>query len=314
MANKRIGWLVTTFSCFLSLPIQGIAGPACADASGTYTDTLGEFIQLSQDSGGNITGGFASSGGNTCPPAQAPRYNLQGSYTGDGNFTVVGTATTQVSGCPTTITFKGSISGGGCDDVSISFTNNLGGIGFGAWTEACQVPPNETTTWKGWAPGQPTVGAFRGTMNPMSFNFGGRTWQETFPQGGFDSCWFNNTGGIPFFSPQASSPSTLAATDNNSYEDDVGDANGNKNLPSNTIAYYRRAGRAPCSYGGVQSMIIACDTYSSVYQKNTLSINIGTTTYSVSRGAVSSPVIVIGTSQPSDEAEVTIIAFAAVTQ
>jgi hypothetical protein len=151
---------------------------------------------------------------------------------------------------------------------------------------------------------EPLVAVFEATLqSPFShsFNFGGRTILETFPQGGKDDCWFENQTTYRKFTPKAHAAHVIAPDAGNRYPDHVGPEEGDSGHEADKlIAFYRQHNRTPCSFTAVQKMTLDCSSGGqTVYNPNgnELVITIGDSTIKVWRSGVPSPEKAWGTSK-----------------
>jgi hypothetical protein len=258
--------------------VQNAFAQACADTSGTWQDTAGGLWVLAQSPNQSIAGGYVVGGtGGSCPSSIAPRYQLSGSYTGNGQFKVTGTATTTVTGCATSISASGQLKQPGCNNASITWSNSSGGFGVQAWSAACTLPSGEATpVFAGWS--DETVGQWNTALLPLSYNFGGRTVTETAGGVGSDLCEFSGSAVKPY--TQISGGTwTIPDDGTNVYGPDLVGRAGIQ------VWYYRAHGRAPCTSTIYQTMIIACSSGSPSYITNTLTYTVGYTTVTSTRAA-----------------------------
>ena len=301
----RSTWAALSAGTVMLVGIRGAHAQACADVSGNWVDGSGGAWSLNQQNpGGSITAAFSSAAISTCPATGG--YGGSGSYSGSGGFHItVGLPGTPPAGCPRTINLTGTVKQPGCDHASISWTNDLGGIGVGSMTQACIVPPtpSETTVFKNWdlVHSAPTVSNFDATLNnPMplhvpAFNFGGRKVQEIFWQNSVDACHFTGSRYVTF-NAHAAGPFVMGSGDQNGYTDRVGIED------TNIILYYRAVGRVPCGFASYQKMEIDCSSGMQVYATNLLTNAIWDATVSNSRAGVGSGELKWGTTVQQYEA------------
>jgi hypothetical protein len=141
-------------------------------------------------------------------------------------------------------------------------------------TKPCDMPsgtPNETTaSTEYWDPGTTGGAAWNQTLQPTTFNFGGRYVTEESPGDGTDSCHFplsthdplvRVTGGI--WNVDATS---VWGSDYVGYNEDA-------------VHYYRANGATPCGARFQQKMYIGCSDspYSRTYITNDLGSDITNT-------------------------------------
>jgi hypothetical protein len=144
-------------------------------------------------------------------------------------------------------------------------------------TKPCDLPTGETTAGVGWNATEWGAGAWNQTLQPTSFNFGGRNVTEQDPGGGGpDSCWFSGSSYDPFISigaPPSFDPSyTWLVTPDNVWGTDwVG-------YIAAAITYYQAdpLESLPCSTSFPQQMVIDCSDSPTTrtYVTNTLGAEI----------------------------------------
>lgn len=145
----------------------------------------------------------------------------------------------------------------------------------------CTKPTGETTSSSGWADlqGYYTIANFTQTLSPSTVSFSGRSVEEFDGGGGTDDCW---TPQSPYAKADhvTPAPNPWSVDSNNTWgPDQVGF------VPS-PIAYYRAAGRAPCTVTVTQRMAISCGVSNLTYKFNTMVITIGTNSISITRDGV----------------------------
>jgi hypothetical protein len=278
----------------LSYVVAGIhdalALEACAtvsnSASAPWTDSaLGTFI-LNQSASGVITGTLTTTGGtaNLCPNngnynGATHTYTVTGTFLGNGKFSLQA-QTPDTQSCSATVSITGALSGLGCQNSTNSWSDSDSYSGNSTWYRICYAPSGETTpaftSWGGADGTQPTIANFHQNLLPTSYNWGGRFVNETFPQGGVDSCYFQGSS-----IPEQNTRPGLAVPINSGlgYYDAVG-------ATTNTVNYYRQHGKAPCSFQYQQQMTIDCQPQNYPYIANPLFIGIGLTTVTDSRNDV----------------------------
>jgi hypothetical protein len=251
----------------------------------------GSFI-LNQNSNGIVDGGLQNAG--PCPD----NYNTTGVMNNQGGFSL--TSNDEVSpslGCAQTLNMSGTVNGGaacptenngncGCTVASGTWNNSSGLNGSFSMSHGCFVPSGETNqVFKQWA--EVTNGStvneaavFQLQLSPLTFNWGGRTVSETFPQPAVDGCWFPGSA-VPKLTTIATKSVTVDS--NAIYTDSIGPVIGST---YNAVAYYRNKGRTPCSLTTQQVMVIDCPNppANPTYATNTQIDTIGPRLLTVSRG------------------------------
>lgn len=259
------------------------AAPACASMAtggmGNWAASIFSFT-ISQSGSGSVktlTGTGTSTSAyfrtnfvNPCPAGT--QYNLN-SFS--STYTISGSAAGQVtinaalvgnnSLCYPTFTMAGSLAQPGCDSLNNATINVGQGNAPISFTHACYVPSSETPSvllnW-GAGVGYTDVAVFQTSLQSTSFDWGGRTIAETFPQGGTDSCYFSGSIYTPM-QPVAAAPSVLNSGTPSSYQDQIG-------MADQAAAYYRATGHSPCGLSATQVMVIACDSGNMPYMTNAL--------------------------------------------
>jgi hypothetical protein len=244
---------------------------SCASAAGNWTDNFGFRWNLSQNSAGQISGTVDGTGIITqCPN---PVFSVSGNFSGSGNFLAVATNPNPPGNafCVPNFTYDGSINRPGCNTGNGTFTNLLGS-GPWDWSKPCEIPTSETTTAVGWnVEESPTLYDWRGTLQPTTTTFGGRTVVEVVRRADF--CLAASRG-----EPVTIDTFTISANvnTNNSYIDVVG-------YPRENVDIYRQQGVTPCNFTANQTLFIDCATPGPMFFFNQLGAEITPTTVSSSR-------------------------------
>ena len=291
-SNARIR--TPTVAVFIPLVVGfatrfAMAQAVCANATGTWTAGA---TSLSIAQNGDVIGEAQLN-----VPASAGSCNQAVAYIGTGSWSN-GSVTITLPilgatppGCASSITLSGSIQGGGCDQLSGTFFNNISGVGTFSFSEPAYTPTESSAASNKWTvlsplpsnPVQareddvPTIGVFEQTLSGGVPNFGGRTITETFPDvsADTDTCHFLESAYPPFI-PQPAPAFVLDAQSNNQYQDDVG-------APGEYIDYYRYFQRTPCDFATTQVMTISTDNGSEPYATNQMDIHLDPVTISSTR-------------------------------
>jgi hypothetical protein len=243
----------------------------------------GDFVLRYQNSNGSIAGSLESYG-SQC----GDTYNTTGGINAQGGFNLTSTDATSPSlGCTSTLYMSGTVSGAGCTVASGSWHNTSNLSGSFSMTHECYVPTGETNqVFTGWEQNQNPNGAvyesarFLMQLAPLTFNWGGRTVSETFPQPANDGCWFQGSA-VPKL---VSIPTANVRLDSTGrYGDVIGPVIG---PVVNAVQYYRQHARTPCSETTQQVMVIDCPNLPAnpTYFTNTQIDTIGPRLLTVSRG------------------------------
>jgi hypothetical protein len=231
---------------------------------------------LSQNSSGLISGDLVSS--NQCGDS----FITSGAMNNQGGFSLTSTDSNPSFGCTSTLYMSGTVSGAGCTVASGSWHNTSNQSGSFSMNHGCYFPFGETNqVFQGWA--QQTNGGyvyeyagFLVQLSPLTFNWGGRTVSETFPQPAVDGCWFP-TSTIPKVVTITSKSVTVGSTAR--YTDSIGPR-------IDAVAYYRQKGRTPCSITVQQVLVIDCPNppANPTYFTNNLIDAIGPVLLTITRG------------------------------
>jgi hypothetical protein len=120
---------------------------------------------------------------------------------------------------------------------------------------------------------------FGQSIQPSSYDWGGRTIYETSPVNGSDTCWFQNNDGVVPFTTVTGGGKTFAS--GSYYKDVIGPTVG-------LVLYYRAHQRVPCGSQVQQALWIRCDpadhSQDWKYLTYTDSVGIGSTDVVATRG------------------------------
>ncbi|HEV2268556.1 MAG TPA: hypothetical protein VGR92_03785 [Steroidobacteraceae bacterium] len=267
-----------------------MAQEVCANATAAPWWWGSVQVPLIQQSDGSITGVINVPPGTTC--SQNMTYELEGSYS-NGGFSLTGAPPLNAivpTGCASSITISGSLEKPGCDQANVLWTNSLGSLGGATWTAAAVIPTESSVKTNQWVlPSQQvikqdqqnyatTIGEFEQTLTTGvsgSYNFGGRTINETFPYSNGDTCHFSRSK-FDYFTPTAAPGFVMDIQDNNQYKDDVG-------VGGALINYYRYWHQAPCQFTTTQVMTISTASGATGYTNNAISITIDDATITSAR-------------------------------
>jgi hypothetical protein len=261
VVSRRANTLALLAGLTLLIHIEDAVPQACATMQTTDGDVLvqggtlnwvwtttGAF-DLDQDSNGRIIGGL---GQPNCAPTES--YSTTGAMNNSGGFSLTSTEQGSTFGCASTLNMSGKLSGAGCTVASGSWSNSGGLAGSFNMTHGCYVPTGETNqVFKGFQSrtqggGVYEVAVFQMQVAPLTFNWGGRTVSETFPQPANDGCWFPGSLAAKVITPAAgNSP----IDSDGIYGDAIGPV-------ADAVQYYREKGRTPCTITTQQVLVIDC--------------------------------------------------------
>ena len=189
--------------------------------------------------------------------AQGHRYDVSGTYTGNGNFTLTASWAasngTRPIGCAQTLSETGHLNQPGCNDATGTWSNSGGLNGSFHMTQLCTLPSETAPVFQYWGGtgNYPTSATFSQSIFSAVFsvyNWGGRTVKETFPNPTVsDSCYFSGGPYLPAVNPTPGTPKQFGSNQS-TYTDAIGTD------PAVVIAY-RQAGRAPCGFAFTQKSI-----------------------------------------------------------
>jgi hypothetical protein len=303
--HKLYLMLTTSVMCLISNISNVQASQSCSDSTGAW-GIGGDSWNLSHNANGTYAGtiGLSTTGAigaiGKYPKCMGQQYSIVGGSRNGANVGVSGVQLGTVTGgqpnpdCPTNVSASVTMRQPGCDHGSAIVSLDGSGIAQ-EWTSQCFTPtlPYETIRWDSWDDlhSNPMKSVFKATLQPTSFNFGGRTVTETFPAdvqpADADSCWFPTNGRYLKYVPQQADPVLLDSSVNNVYRDAIGpdgDRIGDEGY--DLVEFYRSRGRAPCAFKATQKMTIDCHTSSPVYKTNALILSLGDATFNDSRDGV----------------------------
>lgn len=227
---------------------------SCASATGQWQTSGGGQISLTQT--GSVIQGTLSPENPICPSWTYIR--TAGAFLGNGSFTVTFQWGDAWGGrpvqCPKTISYTGAIQKPGCNKATIGwqseFPQNSGQ--FYA-QQSCRLPSETTPQFVQWGGVgyQDTQAAFVQSYTPTDYNWGGRTVSESFPQLGYDSCWFYGSDYPAFVQGIPHAPTTLTGAVPTGSRDTIG-------MSPAVVNFYRRRGKTPCGFTVYQTMSIDC--------------------------------------------------------
>lgn len=286
-----VGLMATQGNAMAGQPAcHSMATPGSLLWNVTYSPGGTWTFALSQDADGNITGtGTTVSSG--CK--SGTQGTIEGTSTGNGTFSVTLKTQNCTSGNTDDTTVSNiTVSGSGCANGTGTYTdtflNDLGETQTSTGTVALsdgdgvQAEAETTPTFLYYEVNSPAVGVFAQNIEPTTYDFQGRKITETFPPAFQTTC--KRTAlpapvGVTIY-PLVNSPSTNGLNGDGittGYGDQVG-------LDTQLLDLIRQNGDAPCQIWTQQTMSIDTAGGSSVYQTNTIAMNIGFSTYSVERG------------------------------
>jgi len=296
--------------CLLSYASGVSASQSCSDVTGTW-GIAGDSWDLSHDANGKFAGIIGLVPGGTLaaigkyPKCMGGQYAIIGGSRNGATVGVSGVQLGTVTGgqpnpdCPTNVSASLTMAQPGCDHGAAIATLDGRGISQ-QWRSQCKVPTSpigEVTTPDGWdtANNNPIKAVFKATVQPTSFNFGGRFVQEDFPADAqpakTDTCWYPNNGHYNPYTPAPKPGHYVDSDAGNRYEDDIGfDGAGNDSFGYQLIVFYRSSGTIPCSFLATQKMTMDCAQNDPlpvvVFQTNPLVLTISDANWSVSRNGV----------------------------
>jgi hypothetical protein len=266
MAHKWVAVMTGLIAFVLSIHDVIAQETACQTVAGNWTDPTSGSWAVDQGTIKATTGAYPLSGQlNTSGACTGGVYAVSGGFSSSsGAFTLTATWPTTIasrpSSCPATILYNGTVLQPGCDVASGSWQVSGSGGSF-RMTKACDVPNGETTpVFDEWEPGDATTAIFKQQPTPSSFNYGGRTFEQTFPTSGVDTCWYL---GSPVDEHTVGPPASTEVANDGTYVDRVG--------PGVTaLVTYREHNKTPCGWTVHQTMSIACSTGNQVYVNNNI--------------------------------------------
>lgn len=278
--------------------------PACAslattqDHNWTLTFSSGGVwsLSLAQDAPGNITG-TATKVNSSCASSTQ---TITGTAEGGGGFSLTMDPSNS-DGCGTYNLDVAIPAGVSCAQASGNYDQDGGsGPPNGTFTLALPSAPDGTinpsgetaSVFVGGVVGAPATGEYETNLEPTTYNFEGRTIDETFPDGIVDGC--NSNPGSPVINPPvpvsvyplvngpASDQNQLGSPQNGvttGYADQIG-------LPTLAVTEIRNAYDAPCTISMGQQVYIddVHDTFGyAAAQYNYNTITVGTNTITTTR-------------------------------
>ena len=167
--------------------------------------------------------------------------------------------------------YSGSVTNNGCNTGSGTWSQ-LGETGSFTVSRPADYPdlsPTETSTPRAWSPQYPTVMQYEGKIRATK-SFAGRQVFETPGNLPTDTCWYPDSGFIPYsLSGGGWYVGYYFFLGNQFHDDWIG-------FPPNMVLDYRAAGRTPClaSAGQVMRLYTNGVSGSQIYKTNTLYINL----------------------------------------
>lgn len=249
--TRAFGWLVVTPALVLA---SAAHATECADAEGLWTDNYNWPWGIDQI-GPNVAGTVVTRCG-TCAVTGI-------SNGGRVDLLAICNNPPPDEVCAANFTYSGYLFKPGCQRAAGTWLNSAGLTGQWSMTHSCRVPTTETTQSDGWLSGGVTH-RFKMTLQPTSYNFGGRTVSESSNGDGIDTCYRSGDNTIEqtdvrFFDAEVNASSQ--------YADVLG-------WSADAIRYYRQRGRAPCQFSVTQFLSIGCEQASPVYKAHEVAMGI----------------------------------------
>ena len=192
------------------------------------------------------------SGVDCAPTSSTDYYNSSGTIDNGGNFSLTSTHVGNTASCANSLSMKGNVSGPGCTSANGTWTNSGGNGGTFYMNHSCFYPTGETNqVFQGFhsvvSSAVYEAATFQLQLAPLSYNWGGRTISETFPQPTVDGCYFPGRAAARYVPITKNIPVDSTGR----YIDNIGPATA-------AVEYYREQGRTPCSFTYQQVMVIDC--------------------------------------------------------
>jgi len=280
------------------------ASQSCSDSIGAW-GIAGDTWDLSHNANGKYTGviGLSATGAIAAighyPHCSGQQYAIIGGSRNGTTVAVSGVQLGTVTGgqpnpdCPANVSASVTMAQSGCDHGAAIVSLDGSGISQ-QWTSTCFKPTGEVTAFDYWdtPDSNPIQGIFHATMQPTTFNFGGRYIKETFPAADNpnpDGCYFAGSRKGRYIPTEAPGHYEDSSSGNR-YEDDIGfDGDGPGTQGYDVIYYYRSVGKAPCSFRANQRMTVDCQSGPTTFGTlNHIVMTIGDAARSVSRSGVPS--------------------------